>query len=355
MNVVIMAGGGGTRLWPLSRKATPKQFMTFDGKKTLLEHTYERAQSMASPANIFVATLQEYGQKVQQLLPAVLAANIFYEPSRRDTTAAFASVVIRLKVRGFIDEPTIFMWSDHVFTEEAEFRGDLKKIPKLLTQYPDTIVMAGHIPVFPETGLGYIEAREPVEGYSDVHWVKSFKEKPDKPTAEKFLAAGNYFWNIGCFSFLPRYFLAELAQYEPSLTAQLTSFEQAVQENNEAKAIELYGQLPKISIEYTLIEKTPRVLVVTGDYGWSDVGNWAAVHDVFGLKGDHVPHGHHVHVDSDNNYVYNTTPKVVSLIGVKNSIVVVTEDAVLITNKKDAHRVKEVVARLEAEGKEKFL
>lgn len=351
MNVVLMAGGGGTRLWPLSRHNNPKQFFIFDGHTTLLEQTYRRAATIAEAQNIFVATLREYEKRVRELLPDVPADNFFFEPARRDTTAAFATIAIRLQLKGKGEEPTMFMWSDHVFTNEEEFMADLQTIPRLLKSQPTSVIVMGHVPTSPETTLGYIEAGERVVGFDDVYHVKRFKEKPDLATAKQYIAHGGYFWNIGSFSFRPSYLLTELTQYEPELMKQIFSIEEALKINQETRADELYKALPKIALEYTFIERTPRIIAVTGDYGWSDIGNWRAVQEVFGVKGDHMPQGHHVHVDSENNYVYNTTPNIVSLVGVKDMIVVVTADALLVTHKKEAHKVKEVVARLEAAGK----
>ena len=355
MNIVLMAGGGGTRLWPLSRKSIPKQFLQLDGKTTLLEATYRRATQLVAPDQIYVATLEEYGARVRELLPKVNPANIFFEPGRRDTAPAFAAVATQLVLKGKGAEPAVFMWSDHVFTAEADYLEDLKKIPEVLAQHPDAIVTTGHVPTFPETGFGYIEAGEPAAGYTDVYVVRQFKEKPDRATAEQYVAAGNYYWNIGSISVLPNYLLQELRVHQPALMAEMDNYKEALQSGDAAGAAAIYQELPKIAIDYALLEKAPRLFVITGDYGWSDVGNWAAVREVFGGSGDHVPAGHHLHVDSKDNFVYNTTKKAVSLIGVSNTIVVVTEDAVLVTDKNASHKVKDVVAKLEAEGGEQYL
>lgn len=348
MNIVLMAGGGGTRLWPLSRQKNPKQFLDLGSGKTLLEQTYDRARAVVGLEHIFVATLEEYGERVRQMLPELPAANIFYEPDRRDTAPAFAAVAVQLQQLGSGDEVAVFMWSDHVFTAPDDFVADIKKIPDVLATHPDSIMIVGHVPTSAETGFGYIEAGELVEGYDDVWQVKSFKEKPDRAVAEKYVAAGNYYWNMGSVSLTPNYLLAQLSEFQPELFAGIQKY---------AKALEVvaYKALPRISIDYALLEKAPRIYVVTGDYGWSDIGNWAAVKQVFGVAGDHVPAGHHVHVDSRDNYVYNTTSKAVSLIGLQDTIVVVTDDAVLVTAKDKAYKIKEVVAKLEAEGKHQYL
>lgn len=348
MNIVVMAGGGGSRLWPLSRQKTPKQFLDLGSGQTLIEQAYTRAASLTSPDRIYVATSENYRAHIEKLLPHVSADHVFYEPEKRDTTAAFATIALRLTALGQADEPTIFMWSDHIFTHEAEFLGDLKKIPDVLQQHPDAVVILGHTPVSAETTLGYFEVGARVAGFDDVFEIKTFKEKPDAATAEQYVAAGNYFWNLGYFSASPHYILSELVAHNSDIKPAVDEFARTLSRS-------AYQKFPKRAIEYTFIEKTPRRFAITGDYGWSDVGNWAAVKDIFGKGGDHMPAGHHIHVDSDNNYVYNATGRAVSLIGIKNAIVVVTDDAVLVTDKDHAHKVKDVVAKLEEEGKEEYL
>lgn len=355
MNVVLMAGGGGSRLWPVSRQATPKQFLDLGDGKTLIEQAYARAAAVTSPEHIYVATSEKYQSHIEQLLPHIPAERVFYEPEKRDTTAAFASVALRLIAAGQGQEPTVFMWSDHVFTHEKEFVGDLKKIPDILRQHPESIVILGHVPISPETTLGYFEVGDNVSPHTDVFHIKTFKEKPDLATAEQYVAAGSFFWNLGYFSTTPQYLIAELTRLNPELSATCDAYAAAIQSGEPAAGAAAYHQFPKQAIEYTLIEKTPQRLALTGDYGWSDVGNWAAVKEIFGKSGDHMPAGHHVHVDSQNNYVYNATNRVVSTIGLKNTIVVVTDDAVLVADKDHAHRVKEVVQKLEEKGKSKYL
>lgn len=350
-----MAGGGGTRLWPLSRQKNPKQFLTFGGEKTLLEMTFDRAKQLTSVDNIFVATMAQYGERIKELLTEVPEQNIFYEPERRDNAAAIASVAVRIAMRGQGNEPTLFMWSDHVFTNETEFMHDLKRLSDLVTNNPNSFVIMGHTPTSPETGFGYIEADTTSATEKDVFTVKSFKEKPDKDTAATYVAAGNYFWNLGYITVRPLYLLEELRKYEPELMKGIDAFRQALEKNNEEEANTIYSTLPKTSIDYAVLERTPSLFVISGDYGWSDVGNWSAVQDVFGVQGDHMPQGHHIHVDSENNYVYNATGQAVSTIGIKNSIIVVTHDAILVTAKSEAHKVKDVVARLEKEGKTELL
>ncbi len=347
MNIVIMAGGGGTRLWPLSRRSRPKQFLDLGTGQTLLEDTYGRARALTGRENIYVATVRDYREQINRYLPKVDSGRIFYEPERRDTTAAFATITLRLSRLGQGEVPTVFMWSDHVFTNEIAFIEDLRRMPELIEANPRSLAVMGHVPVTPETTLGYIETGSTVAGYHNVYRVRCFKEKPDKKTAESFVAAGNYYWNLGYFSARPSYFLSELKKQSPEVIPALEGFDQALTSGGEDDVAAAYRAFPKVSIEYTLIEKAPSIVAVVGDYGWSDVGNWEVVEKVFGGRGDHAPFGYHVHVDSDRNYIYNATKKTVSLIGMEDVIVVVTDDAVLVSKKGKCHKVREVVEHLQ--------
>lgn len=342
MNIVLMAGGGGTRLWPISRSDKPKQFLDFGTGASLIEHTWRRAKAVTDTSNIYVATTQQYAAQGREVLPQLDDQHIFIEAERRDTGPAIAAVAAHLAARGQGQEPVIFMWSDHYFTAEDKFIADLLRLPDLIHQHPNHIIIVGHRPTSPETTLGYIELGELVE--PGVYAVKAFKEKPNEATATTYLAAGNFVWNMGYVSSTPDYLLKELSVHEPALTAGIAALV-AAPDDESARAA--YRALPRLAIDYALLERTPRLLAVVGDYGWSDVGSWNAVKEVFGHAGDHVPNGHHIHVDSHNNYIYNVTDKTVSLLGLRDTITVVTDDAVLIASTKQAHRVKEIVSRLE--------
>lgn len=350
-----MAGGGGSRLWPLSLQDTPKQFLDLGTGKTLIEHAYDRAAHITAPENIYVATAQKYKKQIEQFLPQVPSDRLFLESSRRDTTAAFVQVCLRLAAAGAGDEPTTFLWSDHVFTNEQEFIDDLRRIPDIISQYPNSLLVVGHTPLSPQTALGYFKVGTRIEPHKDVFEVEKFTEKPDKETAEEFLAVGGYFWNLGYFSLRPNFLLEEIKKVSPELVDHINALESAISAKDEEGVTKAFEAFPKKALEFTFVEKISSIIAITGDYGWSDVGSWGTVKEIFGVRGDRVIKGHHVHVDSENNYVYNTTDKAVSLIGMKGTIVVVTDKAVLITGEEHSQKVKQVVERIEQEGKEEYL
>lgn len=354
MNIVIMAGGGGTRLWPLSRKGLPKQFLDLGTGKTLLEHTYERALCMSNAENIYIATTQEYKEKIQSLFPFLSVDHIFLEPQRRETAPAFAAAATQLVQKGEEDTPTLFMWADHVFTNQEALLKDLSTMQRLIEENPNRMAIIGHVPITPETGFGYMKMGAAIPEYDNAFEIDSFKEKPNLETAKEYVADGTYFWNIGYVCVTPKFLLQELSIHAPELFIGITRYAKALKEGEE-QADAAYALLPKIAIDYALNEKTKHIVAVTGDYGWSDVGSWAIVKQLFGTDGDHMPHGHHVHIDSHNNYVYNATHRVVSLVGISDAIVVVTEDAVLVTDIQSSQKVKEVVQKLEESEKHEYL
>lgn len=355
MNIVIMAGGGGTRLWPLSLRDNPKQFVDLGTGKPLLAHAYERAAQITDPQHIYLATASKYVERVQEILPQFAAQNIFLEPAKRDTTAAFVFACLRLQAVEQGDVPTTFLWSDHIFTNEAMFIADLARIPSILADHPNTLVIIGHTPLNPNTTLGYFRAGDPIASHAGTFEVAEFTEKPNRTKAEEFVAAGNYFWNLGYFSLRPNYLLEEIVRVTPELLEPVHTLKEAVVSKDEARLEAAFTAFPKQALEFTFVEKTKSIVAITGDYGWSDIGNWSTVKEVLGVAGDHITAGHHVHVDSENNYVYNTTNKAVSLIGMNDTIVVVTDKAILVADEKQSHKVKQAVERIEQEGKDQYL
>jgi mannose-1-phosphate guanylyltransferase/mannose-6-phosphate isomerase len=355
MNIVIVAGGGGTRLWPLSKRSLPKQFLDLGTGKTLIEHTFDRARKLTDAENIFVATTKDFQGKTREVLTELLPDHIFTEPERRETGPALAAAAMQLVLKGKGDEPVLFLWADHVFTDEESLLADLVSMGKLIQEDTTRMVIMGHVPISPETGYGYMNVGEKIEGWQNVYNVQAFKEKPDLATAKEYVASGEYYWNMGYMCLTPNFLLKELEVHTPELVAGVKKYAEAMQAGKVGVAEAVYHDLPKLAIDYALNEKTKHIIAVTGDYGWSDVGSWAVVKQLFGVSGDHMPHGHHIHVDSENNYIYNSTHKIVSLIGVKNTVVVVTDDAVLITDENSSQKVKDVVKKIEEDKKDQYL
>ena len=237
--------------------------------------------------------------------------------------------------------------------QELVLKDFVKKVEKKIEEVKKEIVERKEIEAIKEEVKPRITITEEIKKEPEIR-LEAKKEKPDIETAKQYVADGSYYWNIGYVCVTPKFLLQELSIYAPELSQGIAEYAQALTVGEE-QAAAAYARLPKVAIDYALNEKTPHIVAVTGDYGWSDVGSWQIVKELFGTDGDHVPHGHHIYVDSHNNYIYNATHKAVSLIGVSNAIVVVTEDAVLVTNADSSQKVKEVVQKLEEDNKHQYL
>jgi mannose-1-phosphate guanylyltransferase len=258
---VILAGGAGTRLRPLSSDENPKQFLKlFDGR-SLLQLTWSRLERLLPVESIFVSTNVQYGAKCRQQLPTMPAENVLTEPARRNTAPAIALSTLAIESR--LGPATVsFLASDHYIGDEAEFVRVLDRAYAFAETH-EVLMTIGIEPTEPNTGYGYLEIGEPIE--DGVHRVRAFTEKPDLPRAEEFLRAGNYAWNASMFLWRTDVFRRELERTAPQI-ARVTA--------------ESYESMPSISIDYALMEKTKNVATLRGNFGWSDVGSFEALRKV---------------------------------------------------------------------------
>lgn len=259
--VVILAGGAGTRLRPLSSDENPKQFLKLFNGRSLLQLTWARAARMLPAEAIFVSTNVQYADKCREHLPDLPAENVLAEPARRNTAPAIALCTFTIEQR-LGSAAVAFLASDHYIGNEAEF---VRVLDRAFTfaETSEELVTIGIEPTEPNTGYGYLELGEPIDG--DVLRVRSFKEKPDRARAEEFLRAGNYAWNASMFVWRTDVFRRALEAAAPEISR--------VSDAN-------YEEMPSISIDYALMEKTPRVATIRGDFEWSDVGSFEALEKV---------------------------------------------------------------------------
>ena len=347
---LIMAGGSGTRLWPHSTAQHPKQFLQLTGDLTMLQEARTRLAPLVPPERVLVATNHEYVELVAGQLPTVPAANILSEPAAKGTAAAIGLAAVHLRRRD-PDATMAIGTADHVIREPEVFRRALAAAADVAAQ--GFLVTLGIRPAYPETGFGYIQRGEPlptVDGF-DLYRVARFAEKPDRVTAEQFVASGEYAWNSGMFVWKVERILAEIEQQMPTLYAGLTEIEQSLGTPHATTILEeVWPDLPNQTIDYGIMEHARDVVVLPVEIGWSDVGSWATVYDVLphDAQGNAVV-GHHLSPDSKRTLIYSPK-RLVATIGLEDMVIVDSEEALLICPRARAQEVRQLVAMLRAQG-----
>ena len=333
MTNIILCGGSGTRLWPISRTLMPKQFVKLFEEKSLFQLTVER-NSKVCDSQFIVSNTEQYFLALDQLEELDKNNNKYLlEPVGRNTAPAIALACMALDK----EELVLVTPSDHLIKDELEYEKVLEKAKELADK--DNLVTFGITPSFAETGFGYIEAT----GLD----VKAFHEKPDKKTAQKYVDAGNYYWNSGMFCFKAGVFLDELKKYSPEVyETSLTAFNNANTENIIRIKHEDMAAIPEDSIDYAVMEKSKIVKVVPSDIDWSDVGSFDALYDELPQDTNgNTLNDKHIAIDSKNNLIHGTD-KYIATIDVEDLIIVDTGDALLISKKGSSQKVKQVVAEL---------
>lgn len=342
IHAVILAGGSGTRLWPLSRRQLPKQFLRIEGERSLLEATLDRLQPVVDPANALIVTGAEHARG--EAYQALHHYQKLLEPVGRNTAPAIALAAAWLSRNG--DDPVLVVLpADHVIRDEPAFHEALGRA--IAAAEGGALVTFGIRPTRPETGYGYIRA---LTDGSAVVPVEGFTEKPDQTTAERFLAEGGYWWNSGMFVWKASSILQEVERHLPELYAVLQRIRaewSQTGDDDPQPAVEAYfPAMPSISIDYGVLERSDRVRLVPCDIGWSDVGSWDAVHDLAAqdARGNAL-HGHALAIDCENTLLHGDR-RLVAAVGVRDLCVVETPDAILIAPRGQTQRVREVVDEL---------
>ena len=341
---VLLSGGSGTRLWPLSREAYPKQFLPLAGDDTMVQATWRRVEALADLAPIVVANEEHRFLVAEQLrqvgapVPAILL-----EPVGRNTAPAIAAAALQAMAGG-ADPLLLVLPSDHVVRDVAGFQRAVREASSAAEA--GALVTFGVVPDAPETGFGYIQA----EAGDGLRQVLRFVEKPDAATARSYLDAGGYYWNSGMFLFRASRYLEELARFRPDIVDAMRAAHAAARHDGDFVRLDkdAFSACPSDSIDYAVMEKTADAMVLPVDIGWNDVGSWSALWDVAERDADgNAHHGDVIAVDSRNSYAY--AQRLVALVGVDDIVVVETDDAVLVARKDKVQEVKQVVARLKQE------
>ena len=345
---VILSGGSGTRLWPLSREAYPKQFLALTGDDSMLQATFKRVAPLASAAPLVVANEEHRFMVAQQLREiGCTPSAILLEPVGRNTAPAIAVAALKAMEHG--EDPLLLVLpSDHVIADAAAFREAVNSAVKAAEA--GALVTFGIVPTAPETGYGYIRAEDGGEG---VRKVAQFVEKPDAATAEKYLVSGGYFWNSGMFLFRASAYLAELETHCPAIFA--SSREALTKAKVDADFVRLdkaaFAACPSDSIDYAVMENTAAAAVLPMSVGWNDVGSWSALWEVAQQDGDGNAHHGDVLARDCRNTLAWADHRLVALLGLDNVVVVDTDDAVLVAHKDKVQDVKHIVAALKQQGR----
>ncbi|MFN2369766.1 MAG: mannose-1-phosphate guanylyltransferase [Candidatus Krumholzibacteriia bacterium] len=350
---VIMAGGRGTRFWPLSRAARPKQLLPLAAGRTLLRETYERVAPLSGPGRILVVTGADLADAVRAELPELPAAHVIGEPIGRNT-APCAVLGAGLAARLDPGAPFALLPADHLIPEPELFRAQLAAAFARAAAAP-TVVTLGIVPDRPETGYGYLETA----GDPDPDGFRrglAFVEKPDYATAAAYLAGGRHYWNGGIFIWNPRHFAAAAAAHLPEVVSLLAPAIAAQGTGAFAAALQAgYRDCPAASIDYAVMEKLDGFEVLPASFRWSDLGSWDAWGELAAdLDGGNRGEGELVALDAAGNVV-RAEGKLVALVGVQDLVVVDTPDALLVCRKADAQRIKDIIARLEGAGRRDLL
>ena len=349
---VIMAGGGGTRFWPLSRQATPKQLLNLSGKDLMVNEAIDRLSKTASKDDIFIVTNKTQVAKMLEATNGRIQKNhILSEPSARNTSACIGYAAMEI-VKKYGDGIMVITPSDAYIKNEAEFTRILGIAVKAAEE-KDALVTVGITPTFAATGYGYIKFQKSGE---NVLKVLEFKEKPDEATAKKYVESGEYAWNSGMFIWKASTILKKFEKYLPEIYEDLQKIGDAMHTADELKVIEeIYPKINSISVDYGIMEKADDVFVVPGEFGWNDVGSF----DMLGVlhEGDekgNIKIGDQINIDSKNCITYSSG-RLVATIGLENVVVIETGDAVLVCDKNKVQDVKKVVEQLKKDGRNELL
>ena len=351
---VIMAGGSGSRLWPLSRELYPKQFLQLDGDVTMLQTTLRRLRGL-SAVNPVVICHEDHRFLVAEQLRAMnkLANNIILEPAGRNTAPAIAlAALTALQTAPEGSDPLLLVLAaDHVIRDEAAFTATVESAR--VYAEAGKLVTFGIVPTKAETGYGYIKRGAATGETQDAYTVAQFVEKPDQTTAEHYLESGDYYWNSGMFLFRASRYLAELQQFRPDIYAACVEAVGTVNADLDFVRVNKAAFLscPSDSIDYAVMERTADAVVVPMSAGWSDVGSWSSLWDISekDINGN-VSHGDVLQHNSQNNYVFAES-SLVTTVGVQDLVIVQTKDAVLVADKHQVQDVKKIVESLKAAGR----
>lgn len=354
VTAVIMAGGKGERFWPKSREKTPKQFLSLtDDGVTMIQHTIKRLLPLVNLENIFIVTNKNYVSLVKDQLPELPKNNILVEPIGKNTApcVGLASAVINSR---YDDAVMLILPSDHLIKNNEKYLGILKQAIDL-AQKNNNLVTIGVTPTYPETGYGYIHF-DKNKIISGGYQVKEFVEKPDIDKAKKYMESGEYLWNSGMFIWKLSSILTNYKEFLPSIFNGILKIKEAVNTSNyESVLSECFNSFQSESIDYGIMEKAKNIYTIPGDFGWDDVGSWKALERIKQAdENKNVIDGEVVAVNTERSVIWGNK-KLIAVAGLKDVVIVDTDDALLICDKNNTQQVKDIIKELKNRHKTEVL
>lgn len=349
----IMAGGGGTRFWPLSRRRKPKQLLNLSGNDLMINETIDRITKVIDNQNIYVITNVNQGGEMHKAIEGrIPTENMILEPAARNTAACIGYAAV--KIEAVYGEGIMCVFpADHYIRNEEKFSEVLKEAI-CQAEKSNSLLTIGIEPEFPSTGYGYINYDQ--ESVGKAKLVKCFVEKPNLEKAKEYISDGNYLWNSGMFVWKTSVILGEIKKYIPEVYEKLMVIKNSIGKETETQVInEIYPTIPKISIDYGIMERSDIVMVLPGEFGWDDVGSWDTLEAMHNKddKGN-IFIGKHAEIDTSDCVIYSQE-KLVATLGISNVVVVETGNAILVCDKSKAQEVKKIVEYLEDQNLEEYL
>lgn len=349
---IILAGGGGERFWPLSRKETPKQLLNLSGREIMVNETIDRLSLVCNRENIYIVTSAQQAQSMESVTASRLEGNhILPEPTARNTAACIGYAAIRIQ-KQFGDGIMVITPSDAYIKDNERFAGVLGRAIEA-AETTGHLVTVGITPTFPATGYGYICFKN---SETSAKKVVRFVEKPDYKHAKRYYSSENYVWNSGMFIFKASAILQAYKKHVPDIYKLLVRIGKDLDTPNEKQTLEeLYPQIRSISIDYAVMEKSKKILVVPGEFGWSDVGSWDMLSAIYNKdENGNIIVSDYVGYDTKDCVIYSKN-RLISAVGLRDLVIVETPDAILVCDKHRAQDVKKIVEELRRRGREELL